>query len=173
MSRAEARLYEVRTPRGTVYAVYEIGTSRFWTERADAVAREVARERGLTLVDEQSITLDEFLRLTGRQPIEPVPGGARARGDALGASQAAPSPPPPVPVRFEIASLSDPAASNLGAQPGPALTARYFLEGAPAPAEDGIVVVRAEAPPPKGVFCSEPPQVASNTNDPAPGKFEP
>jgi hypothetical protein len=161
MGQAEARLYEVQTPRGIVYAVHQLGTGTFWTERAEAAARQAARDRGLMLVGEQTVSLDEFLRLTGRQPIpiEPPPK----------------SPPAPSPaneqVRFTVtqpnaaASLplddplpAAPTIQNRGATKDYTFAARYFLEGeAPPPRDDEIVVSRPEAPPPKGIFCSDKP----------------
>jgi hypothetical protein len=151
----DAKLFVVQTPRGQVFAVFDVTGSAFWTERTEEAAHQLAKEKGLTFSQQQSLPLAEFLRLTGREStagaqttgesqahrplsIDDLPLQADGTANSRFTEGVAPAPPSPA--------------------PSPAFTfrARYHFDGEPAAAEnEPILVQQSPAPIPKGVFCSE------------------
>lgn len=71
---SKATLYEVQGAHGTVYvyAIHDAETGMLWTERSTQAARSLAREKGLTIVAEETITRTQLLRLMG-QEVEETP----------------------------------------------------------------------------------------------------
>jgi hypothetical protein len=65
--RGGAVLYTVQGPRGSYYAVHDPASGRIFTESTDPRARAQAREKGLIVVNEETITHQELLRRTGRE----------------------------------------------------------------------------------------------------------
>ena len=152
----DAKLYVVQTPRGQVFAVFDVTGGAFWTERTEEAAHQVAKEKGLTFSQQQSLPLAEFLRLTGR---ESDAGETRATAVA----------PAGRPLSMDDISLqADGTASSrftegvAPAPPSPApspaftLRARYHFDGEPAvPENEPILVQQSPGSIPNGVFCSE------------------
>ncbi len=64
--RGGAVLYTVQGPRGSYYALHDPATGRICTESSDPRARAQARDMGLLVTHEESITHQELLRRTGR-----------------------------------------------------------------------------------------------------------
>ena len=64
--RGGAVLYTVQGPRGSYYAIHDPATGRICTESSDPRARAQARDMGLMVTHEESITHQELLRRTGR-----------------------------------------------------------------------------------------------------------
>jgi len=71
---SKATLYEVQGTHGTVYvyAIHDSESGMLWTERSEAAARSLAKEKGLTISAEESITRTQLLRLMG-QEVEETP----------------------------------------------------------------------------------------------------
>jgi hypothetical protein len=65
---AGAKLYEVRATHGIVYAVHDLGGNTFWTERTEQAARDLAKEKSLTILEQRTISRDDLLRLMGQPP---------------------------------------------------------------------------------------------------------
>jgi len=59
-------LYTVQGPRGSYYAIHDPATGRICTESSDPRARAQARDMGLMVMHEETITHQELLRRTGR-----------------------------------------------------------------------------------------------------------
>lgn len=152
----DAKLYVVQTPRGQVFAVFDVIGRAFWTERTEQAAHQLAREKELTFSQLQSLPLDEFLRLTGRET---------NAGETHSTAEAPASRPlsiDDVPLqadgtansRFTDGAVLTPALPA----PSPAFTfrARYHFDGEPAaPEETPILIQQRPGLVPKGVFCSE------------------
>jgi hypothetical protein len=102
--RGGAVLYTVQGPRGSYFAVHDPATGRICTESSDPRARAQAREMGLLVTHEETISHQELLRRTGRDADvagqvmktnpasasneESQPGDGRgSAGDGLGASE--------------------------------------------------------------------------------------
>jgi len=64
--RGGAILYTVQGPRGSYFAIHDPATGRICTESSDPRARAQARDMGLIVVNEETITHPELLRRTGR-----------------------------------------------------------------------------------------------------------
>lgn len=71
---SKATLYEVQGTHGTVYvyAIHDSESGMLWTERSEAAARSLAKEKGLTISAEETITRTQLLRLMG-QEVEETP----------------------------------------------------------------------------------------------------
>ena len=65
--RGGAVLYTVQGPRGSYFAVHDPATGRICTESSDPRARAQAREMGLVVTHEETISHQELLRRTGRE----------------------------------------------------------------------------------------------------------
>lgn len=65
---AGAKLYEVRGKHGTVYAVHDLASNMFWSERTEQAARDLANEKSLTITEQRTITRDDLLKLMGQPP---------------------------------------------------------------------------------------------------------
>ena len=65
--RGGAVLYTVQGPRGSYYAIHDPANGRIITESTDPRARTQAREMGLVVVTEETISHQELLRRTGRE----------------------------------------------------------------------------------------------------------
>ena len=151
----DAKLYVVQTPRGHVFAVFDVTGGAFWTERTEEAAHQLAKEKGLTFSQQQSLPLAEFLRLTGRESA----AGAQTTEESHAHR----------PLSIDDVSLqADGTASSRFAEgvaraapspaPSPAFTfkARYHFDGEPAaPENEPILVQHSKGPIPNGVFCSE------------------
>jgi hypothetical protein len=74
---ADAKLFEVQTMRGTVYALLDVASGMIWTERSEQAARRLAADKRLSIVQEQSISHEELLRLMGHEPIRKKPESAK------------------------------------------------------------------------------------------------
>ena len=64
--RGGAVLYTVQGPRGSYYAIHDPATGRICTESSDPRARAQARDMGLVVTHEETISHPELLRRTGR-----------------------------------------------------------------------------------------------------------
>lgn len=69
--KASTILYRVLRPNQSVYfGIYDPATRRIRTERTEQAAAAVADEMGLQLDGERDVTHDQWLRLTGRLPVD-------------------------------------------------------------------------------------------------------
>jgi hypothetical protein len=63
-----AKLYEVVGRHGTVYAVHDLDSNMFWSERTEQAARDLAKEKNLAIVSQRTISRDDLLRMMGQPP---------------------------------------------------------------------------------------------------------
>src|SRR5437016_17240 len=70
---AQGILYTVRGPRGSYFAIHDPATRRVWTERTEQAARAQASDMGMVLSAEETITHEELMRRTGREPAPVAP----------------------------------------------------------------------------------------------------
>jgi hypothetical protein len=153
----DAKLYVVQTTRGTVYAVHHLGSGLIWTEGSERCARAAASDKQLTIIDEQTISHAELLRLLGHEPMPvkatPSPAPAANANTLAGAVDVAkPAPAPAQPFSFD---------------------ARYHWEDesdVDVNADDAIVIPKAAAPPVSNIFCSEEKVTELPSNPPTPTK---
>ena len=165
---ADAWLYEVRMARGTVYALRDIASGKIWTERSEHGARELARERRLSITVEQSISHEELLRLLGHEPIPKSPAASSNVAIERLAVEAVEEDVEGGAIEYQPAHAQPPALT---------FPVRYHLEDEPdAPADDADVISWPASQHAKGVFCSdgeitpktipEPPENSNNKTDP-------
>lgn len=96
---SKATLYEVQGTHGTVYvyAIHDSQSGMLWTERSEPAARSLAKEKGLTISAEETITRTQLLRLMGQEVDEtPAPQPEQ------------PKPQPPKPQVLPIQSAVQP-----------------------------------------------------------------
>jgi hypothetical protein len=104
--RGGAVLYTVQGPRGSYFAIHDPATGRICTESSDPRARAQARDMGLVVVNEETITHQELLRRTGR--------------DADVAAHAAKiNPAPPPQTQPEAESVDEPVTETETVLPPP------------------------------------------------------
>ena len=63
-----AKLYEVTGRHGTVYAIHDVDSNMFWSERTEQAARDLAKEKKLEIVDQKTISRDDLLAMMGQPP---------------------------------------------------------------------------------------------------------
>ena len=73
-----AKLYEVKTPSGSIYAVHDPASRMVWTERTEHAARDLARDKRLTLVPAGQITREQLVALMGHEQPSSSPSAAGA-----------------------------------------------------------------------------------------------
>ena len=142
----DAKLYEVVTARGTVYALLDVGSGMVWTERSEQAARQLAKDRRLSITEERAISHEELLRLMGHEPLPKSPATASAHGIE--------SPP----VAPEEGRKPGDVGSPFIDAPVPKLSfpVRYYLEDeTELPLDDTHVVSRQTTQRANGVFCSD------------------
>ena len=137
-----ARLYEVHSARGIIYALHDLTSGTIWTERSEHSVRAFAKERGLTIIEEQVVSHEELLRRMGHEP--PI-----TRPPAPAPASAAKQEPAPAPAADYMAV--NPASSAI-----PPLQVQYHWDDSPLlKADDAIVIPRGALKSVRNVFCSE------------------
>jgi hypothetical protein len=166
---ADAKLYTVKTQRSEVYALQDLSTGMIWTERSDYSARQLARERRLTITQEESVSHEQLLRMMGHEP-PPVPKSATSTaGPALVVDSVDP-----------IEPLSEQPTAPVPAAPlsSSGIAIRYHWEdedqGSIAPTDDTIIIPRRNSTTAKNVFFSDGPvnAIPPGTMDVSPRKSE-
>lgn len=139
-----ATLYEVQHTRGTIYALHDLSSGTIWTERSELSIRAVARERGLTIVDEQTCSHEDLLRKMGHEPPVTKP--------------TAPQTAQPAKETSHDGTLDvQPAAPAI-----PPLQVQYHWDDSPLlKADDAIIIPRGAVKSVRNVFCTEAPVVDS------------
>ena len=137
---ANARLYEVQSARGIIYALHDLTSDTIWTERSEHSVRAFAKERGLTIVEEQVVSHEELLRRMGHEPPVTKP----------------PAPAQPPASKQEPAPAADYIAINPASSAIPPLQVQYHWDDSPLlKADDAIVIPRGALKSVRNVFCSE------------------
>lgn len=153
---SKATLYEVQGAHGTVYvyAIHDSESGMLWTERSEAAARSLAKEKSLTIGAEESITRTQLLRLMG-QEVEETPAPQ-------------PQQPKPEPPKAQVLPVSSTQPHGLGSawlgckvtSGGASLPVTQDQDSAPGAAdeqdEDEIVISHAPTKA-ASLFCGEKP----------------